>query len=303
MATPSPTTAPSTVDGAIALARWLQDEGNEGLVLAGTTGEAPTLTDAEKLALWEAVAEAVTIPAIAGSTTADTAHAVHLTAEASQTAASPASWPSALLQPAVATGIEGHLRAVAEATDLPALIYDIPIRTGRKITTELLARLAHEVDEHRRRQGRRRQPHDGPAHRRHPGRLRGLQRRRRDDLPLLAVGAVGLIGVATHCVASDVVELFDRWDAGDTHGAHADFNDRLLESWAFRPATRRRTRDRQGRRCYAPPRPARRPLPPPDGRRPPMARRPGRRGPRQPDRRPWLTRPDAAPNIWAGTVY
>ena len=72
------------VDGAVALARWLQDEGAEGLVVAGTTGEAPTLTDAEKLTLWEAVAEAVTIPVTAGSTGADTAHSVHLTAAASK---------------------------------------------------------------------------------------------------------------------------------------------------------------------------------------------------------------------------
>src|SRR5258708_27597753 len=72
------------VDGATALARSLQEQGNEGLVVAGTTGESPTLTDAEKLALWEAVAEAVTIPIVARSTTNHTAHSLPLTAEASQ---------------------------------------------------------------------------------------------------------------------------------------------------------------------------------------------------------------------------
>ena len=67
MVTPFTDDGSLDVDGAAALARWLQEQGNEGLVVAGTTGEAPTLTDAEKLTLWEAVAEAVTIPVIAGS--------------------------------------------------------------------------------------------------------------------------------------------------------------------------------------------------------------------------------------------
>ena len=90
-------------------------------------------------------------------------------------------------------------------------------------------------------------------------------------LPLLAVGAVGLIGVATHWVAPDVVELFDAWDAGDTAGARA-VNARLLESWAYRDR-RRLPEPRPGQGDAAPPRPAGRPLPPADGRRPAVARR------------------------------
>ena len=77
-------------------------------------------------------------------------------------------------------GIEGHLRAVADATDLPVMIYDIPIRTGRKVSSPLLVKLAREVLEHRWAEGRGRQPgRDGPGHRRGPGQLRGVQRRRR----------------------------------------------------------------------------------------------------------------------------
>src|SRR5262245_2631480 len=72
------------IDGAAELARWLQDEGNEGLVIAGTTGEAPTLTHNEKLQLWEAVAGVVTIPVVAGSTGFNTAADTQLTAEASK---------------------------------------------------------------------------------------------------------------------------------------------------------------------------------------------------------------------------
>src|SRR6202165_2320510 len=67
------------LDGASELARWLVDHGSEGLVVAGTTGESPVLSDREKVDLWRAVAEAVTVPVIAGSGTNDTAHSIELT--------------------------------------------------------------------------------------------------------------------------------------------------------------------------------------------------------------------------------
>lgn len=221
------------IDGATTLARWLQAEGNEGLVLAGTTGEAPTLTDAEKLTLWETVAEAVTVPVLAGSTTADTAHSVHLTAEASKLGIAGVLALCPYYNRPSEAGIDGHLRAVAEATDLPVVIYDIPIRTGRKISTELLARLAHEVDNIV-------GVKDAAGNPAETARLvaatpADYEVYCGDDaltLPLLAVGAVGLIGVATHWCAPDVVALFDRWEAGDTVGARA-VHDRLLASWLF----------------------------------------------------------------------
>src|SRR5919106_5665103 len=98
------------VDGAAALAAWLQEQGDEGLVIAGTTGESPTLTDAEKLTLWESVAEAVTIPVVAGSTTYDTAHSVHLTAEASKLGVAGVLALCPYYNRPSQAGIEGHLR-------------------------------------------------------------------------------------------------------------------------------------------------------------------------------------------------
>ena len=113
------------------------------------------------------------------------------------------------------------------------IIYDIPVRTGRKISTPLLARLAHEVDNIV-------AVKDAAGNPAETARLIAAapvdyEVYSGDDaltLPLLAVGAVGLIGVATHWCAPDVVELFDRWAAGDTAGARA-VNARLLESWAY----------------------------------------------------------------------
>src|SRR5258706_3292885 len=75
------------LDAAAELARWLQDHGNDGLVVAGTTGEAPVLSNAEKLDLWRAVSEAVTIPVIAGTGSNNTAETVELTSKAAATGA------------------------------------------------------------------------------------------------------------------------------------------------------------------------------------------------------------------------
>ena len=233
MVTPFTDDGSLDVDGAVALARWLEEQGTEGLVLAGTTGESPTLTDAEKLTLWETVAEAVTIPIVAGSGTNDTAHSVHLTAEASKLGVAGILALCPYYNRPSQAGIEVHLRAIAEATDLPVIIYDIPVRTGRKVSTALLVRLAHEVDNIVGVKDAAGSPAEtarliaaAPA---------GYEVYSGDDaltLPLLAIGAVGLIGVATHWCAPDVVELFDRWAAGDVAGARA-VNDRLLESWAY----------------------------------------------------------------------
>ena len=116
------------------LARWLEAHGNDGLVVAGTTGEAPVLSDDEKLSLWAAVTEAVTIPVIAGTGTNDTAHSVHLTVEASRLGVAGILAVGPYYNRPSQAGLEAHFRAVAAATDLPVMIYDIPIRTGRKIT-------------------------------------------------------------------------------------------------------------------------------------------------------------------------
>ena len=78
MVTPFDDAGALDLDGAVDLARWLADHGSDGLVVAGTTGEGPVLSDAERVDLWRAVAEAVTVPVIAGTGTNDTAHSIEL---------------------------------------------------------------------------------------------------------------------------------------------------------------------------------------------------------------------------------
>jgi 4-hydroxy-tetrahydrodipicolinate synthase len=233
MVTPFDSEGRLDLDEAQRLARWLQDQGNDGLVVSGTTGESPTLTDDERLSLFAAVIEAVSIPIIAGSGTNDTAHSVHLTKEAARLGAAGILALCPYYNRPSQAGIEAHLRAMAAATPLPQMIYDIPVRTGRKVSSALLLKLAREVSNVVALK-------DAAGN---PGETavvianapEGFEVYSGDDgltLPLLAGGAVGVVGVATHWTAPDHQEMLDLWEKGDVVGARA-VNARLLESFAF----------------------------------------------------------------------
>jgi 4-hydroxy-tetrahydrodipicolinate synthase len=233
MVTPFHKDGSLNLDGAKRLARWLQDNGNDGLVLAGTTGEAPVLTDDERLSLFKAVVEAVTIPVIAGTGTNDTAHSIHLTKEASKLGVAGILAVTPYYNRPSQAGIDAHMRAVCGATDLPVVIYDIPVRTGRKINTATLAKLANEVENVA-------GVKDAAGNPAESARLmtmvpKSFELISGDDgltLPLMAVGCTAVIGVATHWSGIDHQEMFKKWNAGDTAGARA-VNARLVESFAF----------------------------------------------------------------------
>ena len=112
MVTPFNKDGSLNLDGAKRLARWLQDNGNDGLVIAGTTGEAPVLTDDERLSLFKAVVEAVTIPVIAGTGTNDTAHSIHLTKEATKLGVAGILAVTPYYNRPSQAGIDAHMRAV-----------------------------------------------------------------------------------------------------------------------------------------------------------------------------------------------
>src|ERR1019366_1446655 len=132
------------LDGAVTLARHLVDDGSEGLVVTGTTGEGPTLTDSERVELWAAVADGVTVPVIAGSGTNDTAHSVELTRAATRAGAAGILAVTPYYNRPSQAGIAAHFAAIAAATTLPVLVYDIPVRTGRKVALETMLQLVGE---------------------------------------------------------------------------------------------------------------------------------------------------------------
>ncbi len=221
------------LDGAVALARWLVAHGNDGLVLAGTTGEAPTLTDDEKVELWTAVREAVDVPLIAGTGTYDTRHTCELSERAAATGVDGLLVVTPYYNRPSQAGLEAHFRAAAAATDLPVVVYDIPGRTGRKVDTSLLIRLANEV------------PtvvgvKDAAGN---PGETARLVAGAPDDfgvlsgddpmtLPLLAVGAVGVIGTCTHWCGELMAELIAAFGKGD-HDRAQELNASMFDSYAY----------------------------------------------------------------------
>ena len=221
------------IDAAVTLAKWLVEQGNEGLVVAGTTGESPTLSIDEKLSLFEAVVNAVTVPVVAGTTGSNTLHDIGLTEEAGHLGIAGILGVCPYYNRPSQAGIETHFRAIAASTDLPIVLYDIPIRTGRKISSGTIVRLATDVSNIVALKDAAKDP--GVTATVIAAAPPGFEVYSGDDsmtLPLLAVGAVGAIGVATHWCAPDHVEMFDAWERGDTVAARMA-NARQLESYEF----------------------------------------------------------------------
>ena len=233
MITPFDASGALDLNEAVRLAKWLQDNGNDGLVVSGTTGESSTLTDAEKLALWEAVIKAVTIPVIAGSGSNDTAHSVHLTKEVTKMGAGGILAVGPYYNRPPQSGLEGHITAMANATTLPVVVYDIPVRTGRKISTQTLAKLANTVPNIKALK-------DAAGA---PAETANLMAQVPKDFELysgddgltlafLAYGGSGVIGVATHWSAPEHQAMITAFKKGDVALARK-YNDILLESYAF----------------------------------------------------------------------
>lgn len=233
MITPFDDAGALDLDEAVRLAKWLESQGNDGLVVSGTTGESSTLTDPEKLSLWEAVIGAVSIPVIAGSGSNDTAHSVHLTREVTTMGAAGILAVGPYYNRPSQSGIAGHLTAMAEATTLPVIVYDIPVRTGRKISTSTLVHLANTV-------GNIKGLKDAAANPAETANVManvpdGFELFSGDDgltLAFLAYGATGVIGVATHWSAPEHQEMIAAFQRGDIARARR-INDVLLESYAF----------------------------------------------------------------------
>jgi 4-hydroxy-tetrahydrodipicolinate synthase len=232
MATPFDEGGRLDVAGAARLARWLVDNGNDGLVLAGTTGEGTTLTDGEKLELWRAVRAAVSVPVLAGTGTASTAHSVELTKAAADCGADGALVVTPYYNRPSQAGIEAHFRAVAAASALPVVAYDIPKRTGREIKTSTLLRLALDGVVSAVKDAAGSPSSTATLAQQAPP---GFEVYSGDDaltLPLLAVGAVGVISVASHWAGTQMSEMVACFLKGDADAAMA-LNDRLIESWQF----------------------------------------------------------------------
>lgn len=233
MVTPFDEDGALDLDAAVALARHLEQHATEAIVVAGTTGESPVLSDAEKIELWRAVVGAVSIPVIAGSTTNDTAHSLRLTAEAGAAGAAGILAVTPYYNRPSQDGLTRHFGAVAESTSLPVILYDVPVRTGRKLAAGTMIRLARShsnvvavKDAAGDPAGTARMLAQAPA---------GFEVLSGDDsltLPLLAVGAVGAVSVAAHWIGPEISEMIGYYVAGEVDAA-ARLNGELVDAVGF----------------------------------------------------------------------
>ena len=194
-------------DAAVRLMHHLLENGSDGLVLAGTTGESPTLTDEEKIRLWElAVAETrrdATI--VAGTGTYDTRHSVELTERATEIGVDAMLVVTPYYNRPNPRGIKAHFETVAAATDRPIVVYNIPSRTATDIPNDLLAELAQTENIAAVKQARYEdmQPIDGM------NLLAG-----NDDVlaRVMDMGGTGGILVASHLVGREMRRIIDEPD-------------------------------------------------------------------------------------------
>jgi len=233
MVTPFAADGSLDLTAAAELARFLTTNGSDGLVVAGSTGEGTALSDDEKCQLIEAVAHAVSVPVLAGTTSSNTEQSVTLTKRAKALgAAGILATTPAYVRPSQ-RGIVMHLGAVANATDLPVMLYDIPARTGRKIAPATTIELAHSYANIVALKDA--SAEMVPAATVAASLGAGFDLYSGDDgltLPFMALGAVGVVSVCAHWAGPEMSAMVRAAYAGDWGAARA-INARLFASYAF----------------------------------------------------------------------
>jgi 4-hydroxy-tetrahydrodipicolinate synthase len=209
------------------IARHLVDHGSDGLVVAGTTGEAPTLDDAEKLRLMEIVVDEVgdSATVVAGTGSNDTAHSVHLTRQASERGVDAVLVVTPYYNKPNRRGLVAHFSAVAGATDLPVILYNIPARTTINLEPDLLAELGRidniaAVKQANSDMEQARRIVEGSTLSLYAG---------DDNLlgPFAEIGGAGGITVSSHLAGEQMKELYEAARSGDTERSRTI--DRKLE--------------------------------------------------------------------------
>jgi 4-hydroxy-tetrahydrodipicolinate synthase len=220
MVTPFHPDGSLNVAGAKDLAAHLVDQGSEGLVVCGTTGESPTLSHDEKLALFEAVVGTVgdNASVIAGTGSYDTHETVELTKEAAGLGVDACLIVTPYYSKPPQNALLAHFTTVADASSIPLMLYDIPGRTGRRVERSTMLRLA----EHERIVAVK----DAVGDAGETAMLRSdldqagftdFEIYSGDDLlllPHLAAGAVGIVSVCSHVVGRQIKQIFSAWGDG-----------------------------------------------------------------------------------------
>ena len=204
-------------DGVAKLAQHLVDTGHDGIAVNGTTGEAPTTKSSEKLEIIKVVKSVVgsKVKVLSGAGDNETSYTVEQAKRSQDAGADGILIVTPYYNKPPQAGIEAHFRAVAAATDLPIMMYDIPGRTGVEIESDTIVKLFETVD-------------NIVALKDAKGNIAatswvikrcGIPVYSGDDilnLPFLSVGAVGFVSVCGHTVGRELKEMLNAWFAGDS---------------------------------------------------------------------------------------
>jgi len=197
------------------LAAHLVSTGHDGIVVNGTTGEAPTTSDDEKIEIIKVVRNAVSGRAnvIAGAGNNETTHSVEQAEMAAKAGADGLLVVTPYYNKPPQAGIEAHFRAMADATDVPVMLYDIPGRTGMQIEPDTIVKLAAHPNIVALKDAK-----GDVASTSWVIKRCGIPVYSGDDilnLPLLSVGAVGFVSVCGHTVGADLRAMLDAWFSGN----------------------------------------------------------------------------------------
>ena len=203
-------------DGVAALANHLADHGHDAIAVNGTTGEAPTTKSSEKLEIIKVVKSTVgsRVKVLSGAGDNETSYTVEQAKRSADAGADGLLIVTPYYNKPPQAGIEAHFKAVASATDLPIMMYDIPGRTGVEIESDTIVRLFElpNIVALKDAKGNLAATSDVIAR-------CGIPVYSGDDilnLPFLSIGAVGFVSVCGHTVGSELKEMLDAWFAGDT---------------------------------------------------------------------------------------
>ncbi len=232
MVTPFDDEGALDLDGAQKLAKYLVANGNDGVVVAGTTGESPTISYDEQRELIMAIREAIPgAPLVAGAGSNDTKTSVKNTIMATEAGADAILSVTPYYNKPSQAGLLEHFRASAEATDLPVMVYDVPGRTSRKIESSTILKLA-EVDNVVALKDAAADPSETAALLAElPADFEVYSGDDSLTLPFLSVGAVGVVGVVTHYVGQVMSDMIAAYNDGRVQDA-MDLNRQMMPAFA-----------------------------------------------------------------------
>lgn len=212
---------PYTPDGEVdypharRLAAHLVRAGNDGVVVVGTTGESPLLTDDEKYHLWDEIKQEIgEATVVAGAGTNDTRHSIHLAKLAEKAAADATLVVAPYYLKPPQEGIYQHVRAIAESNHLPLIVYNVPGRTGVNITTETMLRIAEIPNVVGDKEANGDLAHSAAIIEHAPSTFRIWSGNDNDNFHLWCLGAYGAVSVTGHLVAGQQQQMFAHIQAG-----------------------------------------------------------------------------------------